>query len=180
MGSQDTDGSTTLNVALRPSNIAGPADRDRHGLRRETPVAASLRAPAAYAQLDDVLPRAAFLEQLQREKRRADRTKSPLSIGLVRYAGKAPTDDRIVCELLPSLLDGKRETDIVGRLDENDLAILLLDTDRGGMHGFVRRFASFAAGRAFSIATGTYPDPLFDAVEIGRLDLASFHVRGVE
>jgi lipopolysaccharide/colanic/teichoic acid biosynthesis glycosyltransferase len=112
--------------------------------------------------LDDVLPRYSFLKQLEREKRRTDRSKAPLSIVLFRFDGRGGDPLGDVDELLRILCESKRATDIVGYLSDDRVAVLLPDTGEEGTLVLARKVRAGAGDLGFSIAAATYPDRLFD------------------
>jgi lipopolysaccharide/colanic/teichoic acid biosynthesis glycosyltransferase len=127
--------------------------------------------------LDDfVLPRHHFLMALQRERRRADRTKSPLSLALFRYDGARTDEVTRDSQLLALFRKQKRETDILGDLGARTIALILPDTNSQGTKEFAKRLAVPLRALQFSITTGTYPDDLFDDLLKGRLrDLTQAH-----
>jgi lipopolysaccharide/colanic/teichoic acid biosynthesis glycosyltransferase len=128
-----------------------------------------------HAQIPDLLNRTHFLVHLHREKRRTDRSKSPLSMAVFRIDGGhgRVTDD--LRTLLSILNLSKRETDILGFLGHGLAAILLTDTDMPGTQGFLRKIADHGSELRFSVATATYPDHLFDAILTGGEGPSDFH-----
>ncbi len=125
--------------------------------------------------LDDVLPRQHFLWQLRREKRRSDRSKSPLSIALFRYQGSAYDELRSTERMLTILHHNKRETDMLGELGHDLVAVLLPDTRGKGTQRFMQKIARHADALPFAQSVGTYPDQLFDALAAGTPRFAEFH-----
>ena len=128
-----------------------------------------------HAQIPDLLNRTHFLAQLHREKRRTDRSKSPLSMAVFRIDGDHGTVTDELRTLLSILNLSKRETDILGFLGHGLAAILLTDTDAPGTQGFLRKIADHGSELRFSVATATYPDHLFDAVLTGNEGPSDFH-----
>jgi lipopolysaccharide/colanic/teichoic acid biosynthesis glycosyltransferase len=113
---------------------------------------------------------------LQRERRRADRTKSPLSIAIFRYDGAQ--DDELVrgADLLALFRKQKRETDILGTLGDRTVALILPDTSSQGAQELARRLEVPLRALQFTLTAGTYPDDLFDDLLKGRLrDLTQAH-----
>jgi lipopolysaccharide/colanic/teichoic acid biosynthesis glycosyltransferase len=106
----------------------------------------------------------AFVRYLQFEKRRAERRETPLSIVLFRIDAAADDPARDRQALAEVVQDSKRSTDILGRLGDGSIAILLLDTDRQGTEAFVSKVTGKTAGITFSAATGTYPDQIFENI----------------
>jgi lipopolysaccharide/colanic/teichoic acid biosynthesis glycosyltransferase len=75
--------------------------------------------------------------------------------------------------LLRILRRSKRETDILGDLGDRAVAMILPDTNPLGLQRFVARIDKHIKELEFSLATGTYPDALFDDLlrrdgEVGR------------
>jgi PleD family two-component response regulator len=121
-----------------------------------------------HGHISDLLNRRHFLKQLHREKRRTDRSKSPLSMALFRIDGDHGDMTAELRALLAILPKCTRETDILGYLGHGAAAVLLTDTDAQGTHGFLRKIADVGSGLPYSVATATYPDQLFDAVLAGQ------------
>lgn len=115
-----------------------------------------------YLDLDDVLPKHRFLKQLQIEKRRTDRSKAPLSLGLFRLDSTRRPKRGNVEELMQLLHRSKRETDLLGYLGEELVALLLPDTNEEGAGGLARKISERIDGLGFSLEVGTYPDQLFE------------------
>ena len=109
----------------------------------------------------EVLSRHQLLRQLHIEKRRADRSKVPLSLVLFR-----PTQDRDqrgnARELVDLLCSTKRETDLLGDLGDGVIALLLSHTDKAGLQGFTRKLKNRAIGLSYTVTSGTYPDQVFE------------------
>lgn len=107
-----------------------------------------------------VLPPRQFLRQVQVEKRRADRTKSPLSLVLIHVeSGRGLATPE---ELLGLLSQNKRETDILGYAGEDRIGLLLPHTGESGLQVFVGGISARTVHLPVSIASGTYPDCVFD------------------
>jgi exopolysaccharide biosynthesis polyprenyl glycosylphosphotransferase len=111
---------------------------------------------------DDVLPRHYFLRQLEREKRRTDRSKAALSIVLFRFDNKSGDHVDDVDRLLGVLSGTRRETDIVGYLSDALVAVLLPDTDEQGTLVLTQKVIAHLGSRSCSTVAATYPDRLFD------------------
>lgn len=118
--------------------------------------------------LDDVLPRHQFLSQLRREKRRTERSKAPLSIATFRLDGTRGDGLDKVQLLLRLLQDNKRETDILGCIDNDCVAIILPETNLDGMQGFMQKVAQRVTDLSFATSTATYPNELFESLATGR------------
>ena len=165
-------GSTTIwlkpPLGYRRANASvdlGPGNTARH---RAAELFHERRRDDADARIADarilpgrVPPQNDFLLQLRREKRRAERSKTPLSLVLYRMNGCGRDDlDR----LLEILYAAKRETDIVGHVREDQVAIVCPDTDNAGAEAFLRKIEARAAELSIIGVTATYPDHLFDAL----------------
>jgi len=172
-------------VDLADRNQSGVADWTllrAHGLTRDTPgrgsvIEGPLRSttPAenvlalrlsgqARRQLrpDDVLPRHYFLRQLEREKRRADRSKASLSMVLFRVDSARDDSPGDVNRLLGELCRSKRETDVVGYLSDDQIAVLLPDTDAQGTLVLTRKVIEHTGELGLSTVSATYPDRVFE------------------
>jgi lipopolysaccharide/colanic/teichoic acid biosynthesis glycosyltransferase/GGDEF domain-containing protein len=133
-------------------------------------------ASAEIVHLDDfVLPRHHFLKALQRERWRADRSKSPLSIALFRYHGARGDEFRRVTELLDFFRGAARQTDILGNLGDQTIALVLPDTNSQGTQQFAKKVAKRVSELEFTSTTGTYPNDVFDDLLTGNRDLAQAH-----
>jgi len=124
-------------------------------------------AKESHATTDDVLAKDDFLRQLRREKLRAERSGTPLSIALIEFHGATDDADTAVRTLVPVVLRVKRETDIVGALGRCSIAALLPDTDEAGMRQFMQRITGCAGALAFTSKAGTYPHDLLDSILAG-------------
>jgi len=122
-----------------------------------TPASVDDRAPA-----DDVLLKDEFLRELHREKRRAERSKSPLSLALFRTDQHGVNAECNIDDLLEILQGAKRETDILGQTDDNTLVVLCPDTDGDGIIGFTGKLGILAKTLSYRSIVATYPDHLFD------------------
>jgi lipopolysaccharide/colanic/teichoic acid biosynthesis glycosyltransferase len=90
--------------------------------------------------------------------RRADRSGGLLSVVVFRLASTARLNDAV--RLQEILLSGKRETDILGRLDEGVLAVICPDTGAEGIARFIQKIAEVAGALAYTTESATYPDQL--------------------
>lgn len=106
-----------------------------------------------------------FLNQLRLEKLRAQRSGSPLSIALYRIQSE---DEHLVgpnvLQLLDSLDNASRETDIIGHLGDEIIAVLCTDTDAEGLKAFVGKINAMTGGAWTPEDVATYPDELFDGL----------------
>ncbi len=122
----------------------------------------SSRQASRQLRRDDVLPRHYFLRQLEREKRRTDRSKASLSIVLFRFDSKSGDHIDNVDRLLRVLSKKKRETDIIGYLSDDFIAVLLTDTEEQGTHVLTQKVVAHLGSTPYSTVAATYPDRLFD------------------
>lgn len=115
-----------------------------------------------------------FINQLRLEKLRAQRSGSPLSIALYRVQHE---DEYFsgphVLQLLDSLNRASRETDIIGHLGDETIAVLCPDTDAEGLKAFVIKINAMTGGAWTPVDVATYPDELFDG-------LTALHQRTLE
>jgi len=105
-----------------------------------------------------------FLRQMEREKRRSDRSKCPLSVALFRFGTKKAGEHHSIDRLLDILCVNKRETDIVGYLNDEVVAVLLTDTSEQGTQRFVQKIVDRSDGLDFSTVAETYPGRLFESL----------------
>jgi lipopolysaccharide/colanic/teichoic acid biosynthesis glycosyltransferase len=116
----------------------------------------------------DVLSHDQFVAQIEREKRRAERARAPLS--LVRFGEKNEAEPDLL-ERAPGLVaEMKRDTDVIGYLDGNGLSVLLPHTDVEG----ARRFAAKVLARddlsELTASVVTYPDHVLDSLTLVQPD----------
>lgn len=112
----------------------------------------------------ELIPGHQFMRLLDHEKWRADRSGAPLSLVLFRFSGRKRDESTSIGALSEFLLEHKRQTDVVGDLAPNFVAIVLPDTNEEGTDRFVQKVARRAADLGVSIARATYPDDLFDTL----------------
>jgi lipopolysaccharide/colanic/teichoic acid biosynthesis glycosyltransferase len=115
-----------------------------------------------------------FLQQLRSEKRRADRTQRPLSLVLFR------TEQWMVRAGQPSAVFETlhrciRETDILGHMTDDSIAVLCPDTDREGLEGFLRKVRGHSELLSTDCSAATYPDHLFESLQFGESRAPQVH-----
>lgn len=108
----------------------------------------------------DVLPRDYLIAQLRRERLRVDRSGARLSLVIFRLAKS--DDSTALAKLRSVLVLRKRETDIVGHLDNGAVAVICPDTGDDGVRSFVAKIDANAGDLPYSVDSATYPDQLFD------------------
>lgn len=121
------------------------------------------RQPIPHA-LADILPSRHFLEQLRRERLRADRCRTPLSVVLFCFdpeSGDEATEGRIQ-QFSARLRAGIRETDILGHAGAGRIGLLLTDTGREGRETCLGKLADEQGKFPVRTVAGTYPDRIFD------------------
>ena len=113
----------------------------------------------------NVLGKNQFLNRLRIEKRRAERSKVPLSIVLFSLRqGDNGNSGAIVRNFLSFLNTVTRETDIKGLVNEGEIGILLPDTDEKGVKLCVEKIIGGNGHFTHSVITGTYPDDIFQSL----------------
>jgi len=111
----------------------------------------------------EVLSRNEFLQQLEREKRRAERSRAAFSMVLFENDEQRGTDDAL--DIAPGVIaQMKRDTDLVGELDDPVLAALLPGTDAEGARCFVDKVIARPELARLVASVVTYPDHLFDSL----------------
>jgi len=107
------------------------------------------------------LPKAHFFDHLRSEKKRAERSNTPLSIVLFYLLGDSLKRIKAVEEFLDYLDKNTRETDTKGWLDLYTMGIILPNTDKIGLNNFVQKILRGNGYIKVSITMGTYPDDVF-------------------
>jgi lipopolysaccharide/colanic/teichoic acid biosynthesis glycosyltransferase len=135
----------------------------------QSPADAVDSVPAAPSQTDGTFTRNYFLQLLRREKRRADRTHSPLSVVVYRVRAESfLAFVRIVAETV-------RETDIVGHLADHSVAVLCPDTNDPGAYRLMEKIEAQTSHLPFSGETATYPDHHFNELTSGEWSPPEVH-----
>jgi exopolysaccharide biosynthesis polyprenyl glycosylphosphotransferase len=127
----------------------------------------NLRRPVRPVREAQVLDEEPFLRQLQLEKRRSDRSHRPLSLVLLDVDIEQRDGLRVFRELAQVVFQIKRETDLLGYLGDDRLAIMLLDTGSEGMRAFLHKIAERTHSLAYRVTCATYPDRLFETLTTG-------------
>jgi lipopolysaccharide/colanic/teichoic acid biosynthesis glycosyltransferase len=112
-----------------------------------------------------------FLKDLRREMRRAERTQAALSLAVYRIDNHQDQDAVQADRLLESLHDAKRETDMLGLVGDNTIALLFPDTDEKGVGVFMRKLDARVGSIPLAPVIATYPDDLFDSLSNGARPL---------
>ncbi len=119
--------------------------------------------PAHEQQYERLVTRRGFLDLLQSEQRRTDRSKVPCSIALFRL-DRRRSGWGSVHALVSLLCSATRETDFLGYLREDLVGALLTATNEEGVDGFVRKIAACVPDKQISWITGTYPGQQLDSL----------------
>jgi lipopolysaccharide/colanic/teichoic acid biosynthesis glycosyltransferase len=120
----------------------------------------------------DVLPRDEFRVQVRLEKRRSDRSKAALSLVVLRLEGQSLMGTNDLRYLIKDLTVRKRETDIIGYVNNGVLAILLPYTDSDSVAAFCRLINDRVDAPHLRMQSATYPDVRFDTLLDGQ-DIAA-------
>ncbi len=140
-----------------------PSGASKSRARRST----SARPVHAHAQMhwhDSLLQPDKFAEVVHRETRRSERTGTPLSI--VRYTiDESAADDPLHFDRLVEVLQAsKRETDFLGHIGTDTLAVLCPDTDGAGAHGLIAKLTPLVSDLHVLPVTATFPEHLFESL----------------
>jgi len=169
-----TQNQQLVDLADRRSGTADWTPRRVHGRSREAyaregvtedsgrPVLGWSEQASPQLRPDDVLSTLYFLRHLEWEKRRADRSKTSLSVVLFRFDGARDDPSGDADRLLGELYRRKRATDVIGYLSDDRIAVLLPDTDAKGAIVMTQKAIAHSRGLEFSTVSATYPDRLFD------------------
>ena len=120
------------------------------------------RVVVAASRSGDLLLEHQFASQLRREKRRADRSKRPLSVALFRVEGTEGGAQMGKYRLFEALAKSKRETDFLGVFENGTFGVMLTDTAYDGASRYRRKIEQRCQGFRFEAIVRTYPDQLFD------------------
>ena len=114
-----------------------------------------------------------FLARIQREARRAIRTKIPLSIVMFRIDGARRSKAAMMKRLVETVRGNRRETDIPALFGSDLVAIMLLDTGNEGAHVFMHKILAQTGDLPVAAIVQTFPDHLFDNLVSGAQELRS-------
>ncbi len=113
---------------------------------------------------DNILARAAFVTQVHKEKRRSDRSRTPLSLVVVRFSSDRAMDRDDFREILTGLSLSTRETDMICHVNDGQIALLLPYTDANAARSFCRLLVERIQAPEMKLDAASYPDPGFDAL----------------
>jgi lipopolysaccharide/colanic/teichoic acid biosynthesis glycosyltransferase len=140
-----------------PLDALRAAPRDALHVARPAPV---LRVVDT-APIDATLPRDLFLHDLKREMRRADRTQAPLSMVMFQISDRFWLQSPHAEELLDVLHSQTRETDALGHVGDQLIAVLCPDTDAAGAQHLIQKINAQTAHVRYTAQASTYPDDVF-------------------
>jgi lipopolysaccharide/colanic/teichoic acid biosynthesis glycosyltransferase len=150
-----------LHAPLHPVRPRASGERRRWRFGNPAPVTTGESAP-----FGDALPLQDFRKDLEREKRRSDRSKAPLSLVLFQL----DDDARRTVAFLDVVHRVTRETDVIGHVGNDLIALLCPDTDASGIRSALRKIeASAQELEVKTIAVVTHPNILFDKISAGEL-----------
>jgi lipopolysaccharide/colanic/teichoic acid biosynthesis glycosyltransferase len=139
----------------RVESRATPKARSRTSAPPRRRGATDARAPFARLNAAWVSQRA-FAEQVRLEERRADRTEAALSVAVFELGSERDGGD-LNAEFLQFLSVRKRETDTLGSIAQNRVALLLPDTGVDGVRALVDQITDEFRDLALHATTATYP-----------------------
>jgi lipopolysaccharide/colanic/teichoic acid biosynthesis glycosyltransferase len=147
--------------ALAPDVLLDEQPANMPGVRGARGIAQERQHPTSQTvQERRVLVRSEFLWQLRMEKQRADRSRSPLSVLILRR--DATDSNASFRDLSGHILNVTREMDVLGYLEEAQYALLLPHTGEDGaavVHDNVKRRC---ASLNLTLRVATYPDQIFE------------------
>jgi len=111
-----------------------------------------------------LLPKRYFLAHLRRDKLRADRLRSRLSVIVIRLDKENTTYDKRFGRFLAKLHDSLRETDSLGYLGDGIIGLILPDTDGEKTTIVLDRIVAHGEDYIVSATQHTYPDELFESL----------------
>jgi len=119
------------------------------------------RTEDPYQIIGRFLTRAQFLNCLRIEKRRSERSKSPLSLVLFSINADMKNGDKLLKEFFLFIHKITRETDVKGIISENLVGLILPDTDKNGAQTCIKKLIQSDGYFPYSVTSATYPDTVF-------------------
>ncbi len=116
------------------------------------------------AGLDDLFESPCFLEQLRKEKQRAQRSRTALSMLILSPAYTYQQNFSFVSTLHKAIKPKIRETDVMGYIDTNTLGVLLPYTDQEGAEKFAEKIMACVPSGQVNMKTAVYPDQIFESL----------------
>lgn len=109
-----------------------------------------------------LLPPADFLQRVRLEKRRAERSRRPLSITLVQVPAENLAESGPSAEWLAALGTAARDIAVIGQVGAGTLGILFPDTDAKGAEAILQNLLDRPEYHSTRRYTATYPYQLFE------------------
>jgi hypothetical protein len=140
-------------------------------LRRPARVASATSAPANRTQLHSIgrTPIHPFVALVQRETRRATRTRCELSLVLFHVDAEAPDAAALADAVSAYLNANMRETDFCAIFGDTTVAVLLLETGAQGASVYMHKVLRELAMPGVTAVTHSYPDAAFNDLFAGHL-----------
>ncbi|MGZ8906988.1 MAG: exopolysaccharide biosynthesis polyprenyl glycosylphosphotransferase [Methylobacter sp.] len=113
---------------------------------------------------DEIICERSFYEHLRNEKMRAERSKSSLSIILLKLENQTPSKSINQIDILKSIRAKTRSTDICDFVNHKTIGILLPDTDETGAKEICEKLINGNEKPQFSITASTYPHQIFESL----------------
>ncbi len=111
-------------------------------------------------QTPRIVDRAQFLDKLHLEKRRAERSKTPLSIAVLTFDSAQANPAKSI-DLIKSIEGKVRDTDVLGYLSEDSIGMILPDTNGAGAECVVKKVINGYDSPFQSSHVASYPDQIF-------------------
>ena len=122
------------------------------------------RTDASRQSQGTVLSRKQFLEELQLEKRRSDRSRAPLSLVVMKFAVGPSLDEDDLDDIVAELRFNKRETDVLGYLGNGVVAFLLPYSEEKAAETFSKLLVERMRLPVAKVDLAAYTTSRFDAV----------------
>ena len=116
----------------------------------------------SFAESHPFLSTTEFKEQLRKEKRRADRLQSPISMAMFNLDESSKGQMKYLKNFMDVLWNKTRETDVKGWVSTKAIGLILTDTDRSGLDRCVELISRGNGHLNYTITKATYPDKLFE------------------
>ncbi len=117
------------------------------------------------AGFEELFESPSFLDQLRKEKQRAQRSRTALSMLMVSPEFDSKKSYGSISTIHKAVKPKIRETDVMGYIDANTLGVLLPYTDKEGAEKFAEKIMGCTLTGQISVKTATYPDQIFESLE---------------
>jgi lipopolysaccharide/colanic/teichoic acid biosynthesis glycosyltransferase len=169
--------SRVIRLDPRAEAASAPAapHRDRaQGVRRRARSAQEPVEPAHPARgvrppalAEPALVHKEFMQLLQHEQRRAERSGAALSLIRWRLGELAAREPQCIDRLVEALHGCKRETDVIGHVGDDSIALLCPDTGEPGVQCLLAKLADRTGPLPIEHDTATFPHDLFESLDHG-------------